>query len=450
MSESRLVKINEPPCLRDQSVELEINFRKTLHKLGITPFSRFVIGVSGGTDSMALAGLISNFSYSAKINSIAVIVDHGLRPESGAQAIDSKKELERLKLKTKIVKISEKQPSGNIQHWARNQRYRILLSEARMHGGVLMIAHHQDDQIETLYLRLKHDSGLLGLAGMKVQRFHHAVRIIRPLLEQKKLELYSYCTFNNIRTVEDPTNTNLKYDRVRARNHLKRDKLLGNQLLQVSSHVNKIVSVFKRHCADWCQEHIHFEFPIYACFAIAEFNYLPELVRIYILQQMLWQIGAADYPARLNSVRAGIKKIKARKKFTLAGCIVCPRGDIMEIHAERKRFISNPMLIIPHNPAVIDNRWLVKTNRPLNVNQMSDEFYQRAKKDKNLRYIMNKWRYPARLCIPILQDLDGRVIRPHIEECDVNIDVSSGELIGTSPNKTTLVPIRKIPFWNEN
>ena len=450
MSKSRLTKINEQPYLSAQTNLLELNFRKTLTKLGITPYSRFVIGVSGGTDSMALAGLISNFSCTAKNNSIAVIVDHGLRPETAAQAAESKIELEKLELKTKIIKINKKQPSGNIQHWARNQRYQILLSEARLYGGLLMIAHHQDDQSETIYLRLKYGSGLVGLAGMKMQRFHQAVQIVRPLLHQKKIELQSYCQLKNIQTVEDPTNANFKYDRVRARNHLKVDKKLGGQLLQASTHFVKIVDVLKKHCADWCQEHIQIEFPIYACFAITEFNYLPELTKIHILQQLLWQIGAGDYPAKMSSMMIGVKKIVAREKFTLAGCIVCPRGDKVEIHAERKRYVGNPLQIVPHKEVVIDNRWLLKTSRLLNVNQMTDEFYRRAKKDKKLHYYISKWRYPARLCIPILQDLDGRVIQPHIVSSDIDISFLSDGGIDKPLSVASLSPVRKTPFWSEN
>ena len=144
MSKSGLDSSAEQPNLSIDLASLEQDFQHTLEDLGLKPTSRIVIGVSGGTDSMALAGLCANWSDDAKNNSIAIIIDHGLRAESGTQATLSQIELEKLNLKSKIIKIDNTKPTGNIQNWARNQRYQILLSEARALDGILMIAHHQD------------------------------------------------------------------------------------------------------------------------------------------------------------------------------------------------------------------------------------------------------------------------------------------------------------------
>ena len=449
MSKGGLDGFSEWPNLSLNLTSLEHNFRKTLVKLGIKPSVRIVIGVSGGADSMALAALCASWSDDAEKKCVAVIVDHGLRVESGTEATLAQIELEKLNLKSKIVKIDKTKPTGNVQNWARNQRYQILLSEARALDGILMIAHHQDDQLETLYMRLEHDSGLVGLAGMKMQRNYQSVSIIRPLLKRKKAELRAYCKHENINIVEDPTNTDLKYDRVKARNHLNTDNKLSSQLLQASVYFDKIVRVFKEHCNAWSRENIKIELPIYASFKISEFNGLPELMRTHLFQQLLWQIGAGHYPASLNSIRIGVNKIEARVKFTLAGCVVCPKNERLEIHAERKRNINEAVRIVPGKPAVIDNRWLVKTNKVLYLHQMSDEFYRHVIRDENWHFFIKKWRYPARLCIPILQDLDGRVVQPHIDECYNEISFSETKQLEVSPRLVTLIPIRKMPFWNE-
>ncbi len=430
-------------------VTLEHEFRKTLEELSIKSTSRIVVGVSGGTDSTALVALCANWSDDAKKNCVAVIIDHGLRTGSGLQAAQTQIELEKLNLRPKIIKIETTKPKGNLQNWARNQRYQILLSEARTLDGILMIAHHQDDQFETLYMRLDHNSGLIGLAGMKMQRDHEAVRIIRPLLHRKKAELRAYCQLRNINTFEDPTNTDLKYDRVKARNHLNADKFLSHQLLQASIYFGKIVRIFQNHCAAWCRKNIKIELPIYASFTIAEFNCLPELMRIYLFQQLLWQIGAGNYPASMKSIKIGLKKIVKREKFTLAGCIICAKNEQIEIHAERKRSVSEAVTLVPGKPAVIDNRWLVKTNKVLHLHRISDEFYRHTKKDENIHRLMKKWRYPARLCIPIFQDLDGRVVQPHIEGIYGDNHLSEIEKKNKTVRLATLKPIRKTPFWNE-
>jgi hypothetical protein len=62
---------------------------------------------------------------------------------------------------------------------------------------------------------------------------------------------------------------------------------------------------------------------------------------------------------------------------------------------------------------------------------------------------MKKWSYPARLCIPILQDLDGRLVQPHIDNCYIENDFSEPDSSDITPSLATLTPIRKKPFWNE-
>ena len=74
---------------------------------------------------------------------------------------------------------------------------------------------------------------------------------------------------------------------------------------------------------------------------------------------------------------------------------------------------------------------------------MSDEFYRHLNKSENRFYFMKKWRYPARLCIPILQDLDGRLVQPHIENGYIRNDVYETEPLDKTPSLASLIPIRK-------
>ena len=165
---------------------LEHFFSQSLFDLGIKKGDRVVIGVSGGPDSLALAALCANWSKNPNSNCFAIIIDHGLRANSDREAIFAQNELKKLQLNSKIVKIDKVPPKGNIQNWARTQRFEILISEARSLNASLMLAHHQDDQIETIYMRLGHNSGLIGLAGIKKQRLIQGIKLIRPLLGQKK------------------------------------------------------------------------------------------------------------------------------------------------------------------------------------------------------------------------------------------------------------------------
>ena len=191
------------------SILLERNFSQTLFQLGIKETSRIVIGVSGGPDSLALAGLYANWAKDAQSNCRAIIIDHGLRANSAEEAFKAQIELGKLCLDSKIIKIDKKPPRGNVQNWARVQRYELLTLEARMFRAALLLGHHLNDQIETLYMRLGHNSGLIGLAGMKKERLFHSVKIIRPLLGQEKVDLMAYCRYKDIRPIKDSTNDSM-------------------------------------------------------------------------------------------------------------------------------------------------------------------------------------------------------------------------------------------------
>ena len=426
---------------------LEHVFSQSLFELGIKKSDRVVIGVSGGPDSLALAALYANWSKNSHSNCSAIIIDHGLRANSDREAILAQNELKKLQLNSKIVKISKVPPKGNIQNWARTQRFEILISEARSLNALLMLAHHQDDQIETIYMRLGHNSGLMGLAGIKKQRLFQGIKLIRPLLGQKKVDLVNYCRDNKIKYAEDPSNFVMKYERVRARAHLKADKRLSKQLLQLGQHAGKIANVFQTYCSAWCAKHIQVELPVYASMPLDEFFCLPEIMKIYILQQLLWQIGAGAYPANNNSIKVGLKKINARLKFTLAGCILVMKKETLEIHAERKRLNNKHIKISVNKPLIIDNRWLVISDKVIFLHQMSDEHYQFANQDLKFNHFIKKWRYPGRLCIPLLLDLDDRLIQPHITKepftwANFENNVPVTELV-------TLVPLRQTPFWVE-
>ena len=435
--------------MNESTNSLECRFSRNLLKFGFKKSSRVVIGVSGGPDSLALASLYANWAQDVRTNCFAIIIDHGLRTNSAEEAFSAKAELEKLQLNSKVIKINKTPPSGNIQNWARIQRFELLTLEARLFRGVLMLGHHLDDQIETLYLRLAHNSGPIGLLGIKKERLFHSVKIIRPLLEEKKANLRAYCVDKNIRSIEDPSNSVIKFDRVRARTHLLMDKKLSIQLLKLRQHIEKIVYVFRGHCLLWCSKHIKIKLPIFASLPLGKFISLPESMRAYILQQLLWQIGAANYPASNKSIKMGLSKIISSKKFTLGGCIIIVKKERIELHSERKRNIEKKLRVSSNVPTILDNRWLLNANKPIFVRQMSDEYYKHFNQTKHLNHVLKKWPYPARLCVPILVDLDDRVVQPHIEVEKTNINENQKNVCITSETKIKLTPLRKIPFWEE-
>tara|TARA_R110000824_G_scaffold85425_4_gene212306 strand:+ start:9370 stop:10323 length:954 start_codon:yes stop_codon:yes gene_type:complete len=171
------------------------------------------LAVSGGPDSLALL-LLASQAFPARI--AAATVDHGLRPASGVEAefvasICRERGISH-KILRPVVPIR-----GSIQSAARHARYGLLHDWMKEnHIDWLATAHHADDQLETMIMRILRGSGIDGMSGIREKR----ANIIRPLLHFQKSELISYVASQGLEAVDDPSNRDQGFDRVRVRNAL--------------------------------------------------------------------------------------------------------------------------------------------------------------------------------------------------------------------------------------
>lgn len=202
-------------------VALVDRFRADLDTL-IDPGTRFGIAVSGGPDSLALLLLAA----SARPGEFeAATVDHGLRPESAAEAKMVAELCEEMEVPHAILAIEwDLPPASAIQEQARAVRYGALA--AWMHDrdiGALLTAHHLDDQAETLVMRLNRGSGVRGLAGMRRKSKvpgYPDLTLLRPLLSWRRTELERICSETGVEPVSDPSNLDDRFERVRIRRAL--------------------------------------------------------------------------------------------------------------------------------------------------------------------------------------------------------------------------------------
>ena len=195
-------------------------FRRDLDVL-VSHESRIGIAVSGGPDSLALLLLASE----ARPNQIeAATVDHTLRPESRAEAEMVAALCERLGVPHAILSATwTERPQTALQERARAERYRLLdqwAHERRL--GVIVTAHHLDDQAETFLMRLARGAGVKGLAGMrKMTRVPGGdLPLLRPLLGWRHSELERICDEAGLSPAMDPSNDDELFERVRIRRGL--------------------------------------------------------------------------------------------------------------------------------------------------------------------------------------------------------------------------------------
>jgi tRNA(Ile)-lysidine synthase len=144
--------------------------------------------------------------------------EHGLRPESAEEAALVKKRLEALGIEAEILPWLHGPVQTKIHVEARKARYALLLDACRRHGlKTLFLAHHRDDQAETILMRLAKGSGVEGLSGMAPVTERDGVRLVRPFLNVPKAQLVALCEAEGVAYVVDPSNEKEKYARGRLR-----------------------------------------------------------------------------------------------------------------------------------------------------------------------------------------------------------------------------------------
>ncbi|WP_419723184.1 tRNA lysidine(34) synthetase TilS [Sphingobium aromaticiconvertens] len=180
---------------------------------GLRQTPRLCIAVSGGPDSMALLHL-ATLAFPGRV--AAATVDHGLRAASADEAAMVADWCARHAIPHATLH-PDTQPQGNIQAWARTARYALLEDWRAAQGlDLILTAHHADDQLETMLMRLNRGAGLSGLAGVRTR----TSRIARPLLSMSKAELLAYVQAQGLPYADDPSNLDPRFDRAALRAQL--------------------------------------------------------------------------------------------------------------------------------------------------------------------------------------------------------------------------------------
>ncbi|KAL8503795.1 hypothetical protein ACS0TY_022497 [Phlomoides rotata] len=240
---SRFVCSHHPP--ETNMLRYREKFAQRMAMAGLKLHHRIAIAVSGGPDSIALCVLTGgwkteNFDDAIKGSKpveglLAIVVDHGLRTESAEEANLVRRRVLDMGIKCEVARcewLDGRPKLGHLQEAARNKRYETLQRICfKQQIGILLIAHHADDQAELFILRLSRISGVLGLAGMAFtskifseftdfsveESKAHGILLVRPLLEFSKEDMYNICQGGNQQWVEDPTNRSPLYARNRIR-----------------------------------------------------------------------------------------------------------------------------------------------------------------------------------------------------------------------------------------
>lgn len=311
--------------------ELNSNYLKNYKKIAVA--------VSGGSDSMALCFLLHRYFEEHEGELFCLTIDHGLRPESFDEALHVQNFLKSFKINHQIIEWQGPKPTSNIQEEARNARYNLLTEYCRKNNITLLTTgHQQNDQAENFIIRAEHGSGLWGLSGIPITNKFNNIEIFRPLLKFSKQELQDFLQARNIKWVEDPSNENLKFARVRARKLLNKNPLWVEKLSYLTENLAKA-----RESIEYCLSKIIEDIVDFKCdritISLDQFNELPQELKFRMLIKLLNKLNVNSNMPRGERVEALIEKISKGKNFkasTLSGCLISRKKDNLTIQLENK------------------------------------------------------------------------------------------------------------------
>ncbi len=315
--------------------------------------SEIALAVSGGGDSMAMLHLAAGWARIFGITLKVITVDHGLRPESTAEAAMVAAECDVLGLRHATLTWTGWDGTGNLQDAARQARLDQITAYCAPRGHVVM-AHTQDDQAETVLMRLIRGSGVDGLAGMAAKRETPGLTIVRPLLGVRREALRHYCKTLKIPFVDDPSNEDARFDRVRIR------RLIGQEGLDVATLAKTARQMARAKVA--LDQRVKRATQAVTTVGIAEAGYVAfdrdalatveEETRLRIVANALTAIGGNPYRPRLSALESAVDQILSGGATTLHGCVMQAANDQILICREVKAI--GPDCATDH---IWDGRW---------------------------------------------------------------------------------------------
>jgi tRNA(Ile)-lysidine synthase len=300
-----------------------------------TPFEpspHLAVAVSGGADSMALTLLADEWGRANGGAITALTVDHRLRAESAAEAVQVGAWLARRGIAHSILTCpSEPGGTGGIQAAARAARYALLEEWCRANGVLhLLLAHHRDDQAETLLLRLARGSGLEGLAAMAGVVERADCRLLRPLLGMPHARLVATLAAIFQPWIEDPSNHDRAYARVRLRESataLAESGLSPARLAAAAARLGKARSTLETEVATLLAAAVELHPAGFARLDQTRLTAAPSAVGRRGLAAVLGAVGGAPFAPRSGRLDRLYDKLcqGLTGGRTLGGCRLVPR-----------------------------------------------------------------------------------------------------------------------------
>ena len=412
---------------------LTTRFLAALDALGpFEPAAHLVIALSGGADSMALALLAAEWAQLRGGQLTTLTVDHGLRPESRTEAEHVASLMAARHIPHHILTPTHAEHSNNLQENARAWRYDALAEWCRTHHVLhCLVAHHAGDQRETVALHHARGDTADGPSGMATVRNYQGIRFLRPLLGFEKAELVQHLEAQGAAWVEDPSNRNTQFARVRMRETLQGDAALTADLTTRAAEESEARSARDAQLAQAAMQCVTFSPAGYAVLDLAAWKRLDKLLASQMLADVLTTIsGATQRPRKADTDRlCDALRAPSLSRRTLHGCEIDSIKGVLRIAREASR-VAAPVTLSGTGRLLWDARFMVQYDVP-------------ASHPLTLRALDNHRRSGLPAATPSLWHLDARVFVPHITAIAHDLPAGARVSIGFAPAK----PLAAAPFW---
>jgi tRNA(Ile)-lysidine synthase len=363
------------------------------------------LAISGGSDSMALLRLAAAWRKSG----IAVLtVDHGLRAESVVEAKRVAAWCAALGLSHVTLAWQGPKPATGLQAKARSARYDLMTTWCRTNGAeTLLTAHTMDDQAETVLMRLARTTSFDSLAGIYATSHWKGLRLFRPLLRLRREALRRYLRDLGQEWIDDPSNSDERFERVRIRRALPVLEGLGitvEGLSKLADTAREVSNGLWGATDDWVKQHVRVFDTGYCTVPLTPYIDQAEALKTRILGWLIARLGAGTMPepAELELLVAWVDVGGSRR--TLGGALIGRRKDHLIIGREPGR-IGGEALVVPESgEGLWDHRFEIRSAPGSRVRALGTGALPRVKSLP--AFVQN--------ALPAVEMPDGSLCVPHL------------------------------------
>jgi tRNA(Ile)-lysidine synthase len=382
------------------------------------------VAVSGGGDSMAMALLAENWAKGRGGRVIALTVDHRLRTGSTEEARKVSVWLKARHIEHHTLTWRDPQGGSALQANARAARYKLMEQWCRDRGVLhLLLAHNAEDQAETFLMRLDKGSGPDGLSAMSAVSEQRFCRFVRPLLSVSRTELRSYLSAIGQDWLEDPSNLDDRFERIRWRRIMTEEKLSTDGFCQAALRYGRARAVLDLEAARASARFVGVHPAGFIRINRQIFEASPLETNLRVVARALMAVGGNGYSPRRKKLERLMHIVcqNSHETCTLAGCRLESSGTELLITRENRHLPLPVSLPADVDYLLWDNRFRLSVK--MSVHDKANNICIRplgAKGDAEIRAFWERagrQTIPrsARLVLPALADKTGVLSVPWLE-----------------------------------